>query len=117
MCLESVQRHESSTLRLILGMWGMGGIGKTTIAKAIYNKIGRNFEGKSFLAHIREVWEQDAGQVYLQEQLLFDIGKETNTKIRNTCEEAFYLKIAANLDVNGFFNSCFTNASHPPQPE
>ncbi|XP_040870290.1 disease resistance protein RPV1 [Glycine max] len=68
---------------LLLGMWGMGGIGKTTIEKAIYNKIGRNFEGKSFLAHIREIWEQDAGQVYLQEQLLFDIEKETNTKIRN----------------------------------
>ncbi|RZC19150.1 TMV resistance protein N [Glycine soja] len=68
---------------LLLGMWGMGGNCKTTIAKAIYNKIGRNFEGKSFLARITEIWEQDAGQVYLQEQLLFDIEKETNTKIHN----------------------------------
>ncbi|KAG4393275.1 hypothetical protein GLYMA_03G054100v4 [Glycine max] len=77
---------------LLLGMWGMGGIGKTTIAKAIYNKIGRNFEVKSFLASIREVWGQDAGQVYLQEQLIFDIGKETNTKIRNVDSGKVMLK-------------------------
>ena len=69
---------------LLLGVWGMGGIGKTTIAKAIYNKIGRNFEGRSFLADIREVWGQEAGHVCLQEQLLFDIFKENNTKIHNT---------------------------------
>ena len=68
---------------LIIGMWGMGGIGKTTIAKAIYNEIGRNFDGRSFIANVREVWEQTAGQVYLQEQLLFDIFKGTTTKIQN----------------------------------
>ncbi|WJX42959.1 hypothetical protein P8452_30129 [Trifolium repens] len=68
---------------LLLGMWGMGGIGKTTIAKAIYNKIGRNFEGRSFLANIREVWEKDCGQEYLQGQLMYDIFKETTTKIQN----------------------------------
>ncbi|XP_027191603.2 disease resistance protein RPV1 isoform X2 [Cicer arietinum] len=68
---------------LILGMWGMGGIGKTTIAKAIYNKVGRDFEARSFLANIREVWEQEAGQMYLQEHLIYDIFKETTTKIQN----------------------------------
>ncbi|GAU43798.1 hypothetical protein TSUD_285500 [Trifolium subterraneum] len=66
---------------LLLGLWGMGGAGKTTIAKAIYNKIGRNFEGRSFLANIREVWKENAAQVNLQEQLLFDICKEMTTKI------------------------------------
>jgi hypothetical protein len=78
------QDIEQSNDVLLLGMWGMGGVGKTTIAKAIYNKIGRNFEGRSFLANIREVWEQNVdGQVDLQEQLLFDITKEMTTKIKN----------------------------------
>ncbi|XP_057458671.1 disease resistance protein RUN1-like isoform X2 [Lotus japonicus] len=74
--------NQESNDVLLLGVRGMGGIGKTTIAKAIYNEIGRNFEGRSFLANIREVWEQDAGQVHLQEQLLFDIFKKT-TKIHS----------------------------------
>jgi ABC-type Mn2+/Zn2+ transport system ATPase subunit len=67
----------------LLGIWGMGGIGKTTIAKAIYNKIGRDFDGRSFLLNIREEWEKIAGQVGLQEQLLFDICKERTIKIPN----------------------------------
>ncbi|XP_058755517.1 disease resistance protein RUN1-like isoform X2 [Vicia villosa] len=69
---------------LLIGMWGMGGVGKTTIAKAIYNEIGHNFEGRSFLANIREVWEHNVGQVGLQEQLLFDICKNMTTKIQST---------------------------------
>jgi len=68
---------------LLLGIWGMGGTGKTTIAKAIYNKIGVNFEGRSFLANIREKWEQTDHQVSVQEQLLFDIFKKTTTKIQS----------------------------------
>ncbi|TKY68698.1 TMV resistance protein N [Spatholobus suberectus] len=79
--LESRVQHGVGFLRkqtrgtCILGIWGMGGIGKTTIAKAIYNKIRHEFEYKSFLANIREVWERDWGQIYLQKQLLSDILK------------------------------------------
>ncbi|CAK8533387.1 unnamed protein product [Lathyrus sativus] len=75
-----LQPIQSKDVRF-LGMWGMGGIGKTTVAKAIYNKIGRNFEGRSFIANIRESREKIAGLVGLQEQLLFDIFKEMTIKI------------------------------------
>ena len=59
----------------------MGGIGKTTIAKAAYNKIFHDFEAKSFLLNVREVWEQDNGVVSLQQRLLSDIYKTTKIKI------------------------------------
>ncbi|KAL6315510.1 hypothetical protein AAG906_000808 [Vitis piasezkii] len=56
-----------------VGICGLGGIGKTTIAKALYNKISNQFQGASFLAN-------------LQRQLLDDIDKGKNWKISNVHE-------------------------------
>lgn len=56
----------------------MGGSGKTTTAKAIFNQIQLKFMNASFIENIRQVCEkEDSGIIHLQQLLLSDI---LNTK-------------------------------------
>jgi hypothetical protein len=80
--ITSLLRVGADDVRMV-GIWGMGGMGKTTISKAIYNQFFHSFEGKSFLANIRETSKQIDGQVRLQEQLLSDILKTGKIKVNN----------------------------------
>ena len=61
----------------MVGLWGMAGIGKTTIAKAIYERIYALFEGCCFLSNVREE-SHKAGLSHLQIELLSQIFKEGN---------------------------------------
>ncbi|XP_039156710.1 disease resistance protein RPV1 isoform X1 [Eucalyptus grandis] len=54
----------------MIGIWGTRGLGKTTIAKDVYNSIASQFDGCSFLANVRETSNRPDGLVHLQKALL-----------------------------------------------
>ncbi|XP_040374542.1 disease resistance protein RPV1-like [Rosa chinensis] len=62
----------------IVGIWGPGGIGKTTVAKDVFNSIHNKFACSCFLADVRS-----NALVQLQETLLRDILGDSTLKVNN----------------------------------
>ncbi|ESR35603.1 hypothetical protein CICLE_v10018419mg, partial [Citrus x clementina] len=62
-----------------LGIWGIGGIGKTTIARAVFNKFSRHFEGSYFALNVREA--EETGRIKdLQKELLSKLLNDGNVR-------------------------------------
>ncbi|KAB2598623.1 TMV resistance protein N-like [Pyrus ussuriensis x Pyrus communis] len=73
----------------IVGIWGMGGLGKTTAASAVYHEIAREFEACCFLENVKEGFKNN-GKLHMQTQLLASISnnKVVSSDISNKGFEA-----------------------------
>nr|XP_043625427.1 disease resistance protein RUN1-like [Erigeron canadensis] len=85
----------NSTILLINGM---GGVGKTTIAKCVYNMNYREYEGSCFLANVNEKSNQSGGMLLLQRQLL-------STTLKSEKEETIWNEYEGTIKVaNAIYN-------------
>ncbi|KAK6160095.1 hypothetical protein DH2020_003476 [Rehmannia glutinosa] len=82
----------------VIGLLGPGGIGKTTISSALYNKLGKHFERRSFLPNARETFARADGLLSLQNRLIKDLSVGSVRPIEN--ENAGTAEIKRKLQEN-----------------
>ncbi|XP_039155984.1 disease resistance protein RUN1 [Eucalyptus grandis] len=74
--LEKIMKFlDSCSSTQYVGIHGEGGVGKTTLAKIIYNKLSQRFDHCSFIPNVAESWKCK-GIEYLRNQLILDIQKK-----------------------------------------
>ena len=83
--VESLLSIELNEFRMVV-IHGVSGIGKTTIAEAVYKRIANHFDRSSFLKNVREISETNDGIIKLQGQLLKEILGDENLKIHSISE-------------------------------
>ncbi|KAL4645675.1 hypothetical protein ACB092_02G251600, partial [Castanea dentata] len=89
--IESLLDMESIGVCMV-GIHGLGGVGKTTISIVVYNRIFDRFEGSFFLEGVGEKSKTIVGTTQLQETLLSKILRGRNDRVNNVREGITMIK-------------------------
>ncbi|XP_054783917.1 disease resistance protein RPV1-like [Prosopis cineraria] len=97
--LESLLNKGSQDDVRFVGIWGMGGIGKTTLAKAMFTKLRfLAFEGSCFLSNVREE-SKKLGKEGLKERLVRTLLRDKGDEIApSTMQRLSWKKVLIVLD-------------------
>nr|XP_025614667.2 probable WRKY transcription factor 19 [Arachis hypogaea] len=88
--LEKLLKLEDDCV-LVLGVWGMGGSGKTTHALALYDRIVQEFEGACFIEDVSQVY-RFGGATALQKQVLCQFLNEELSDMYSPFEMSGFLR-------------------------
>ncbi|XP_065638909.1 disease resistance protein RUN1 [Quercus suber] len=88
--LESCLALGSKDVRF-MGIWAMGGMGKTTLVRVVYHMVSKEFEARGFIENVREKFEK-YGLVPLQQKIIDEVLKEKNLKIEEEYDGVLKIK-------------------------
>ncbi|MCH87669.1 TIR-NBS-LRR type disease resistance protein, partial [Trifolium medium] len=67
----------------VLGIWGMDGIGKTTLANVLYDKLSYQFDAGCFIENVSTIY-RDGGAIAVKKQILHQTLKEKDLETYST---------------------------------
>ncbi|XP_031261813.1 disease resistance protein RRS1-like [Pistacia vera] len=118
--VESLLRLGLKDVSSSVGIWGMGGIGKTTLAHAIFNRISSQFKKAHFQDNVREECKKNNGLTRLSQQVLFAILDDKHASLDSifTKKRLCSMKILIVFDdvtcfeqIEKFTGDCFGSGS------